>query len=122
MKQNNSSNSQNAHPVIVDPPPRPALPTMHTVQDAIDVCEREKSNFFLSAFMFQGCVYQLNLDCVAQLVERSDPARCCFQTGQARQAFAKLIVHHRRFHPYQNIRPPPPTNAIRKKPKPIASV
>ena len=84
-------NQNSKIPCLIDPAPRPALPAMHTVQDAIDVCEREKSNFFLSVFMFQGCVYQLNLDCIAQLAEQPDPARRRFQTGQARQAFAKLI-------------------------------
>jgi hypothetical protein len=92
MKTNNSSNNENSQPTIIDPVPhRPTLPTMHTVQDAIDVCQREKSNFFLSAFMFQGCVHKLSLDCVAQLAEQPDPAKRRFQTGQARQEFAKRL-------------------------------
>jgi hypothetical protein len=77
-------------PLIIDPTRRP-LPQMSTLQDAAKLNLQEKTTFFVSAFLFQGWVSELNLASVALLAEKPDPNDRSFQTGQAWSGFRKYF-------------------------------
>src|SRR4051794_17574479 len=79
-------------PRIIDPIPfRRPMPFMPTLDDAVKISEKEKSSFYVSAFMFQCWISQLCLDNVAQLAEKPNPADRFFQAGNARRGFQKLF-------------------------------
>src|SRR5882757_3334157 len=79
-------------PEIIDPMPfRRPLPFMPTLHDAAKLNEKEKSSFYVSAFLFQCWISHLCLDNTAQLAEKPDPADRLFQAGNAWRGFQKLF-------------------------------
>jgi hypothetical protein len=73
-------------PRIIDPiPSRRPLPLMQSIHDDATLNTRERTTFYVSAFLFQVRIAELSLANAAQIAEQPDPAKRSFQSGSENQ-------------------------------------
>jgi hypothetical protein len=69
------------------------LPFMKTMEDAMDVCQRENDNFYLTAFMIECWLGDVTCGTVEQYAERKSAKNRKLQQGLAVESFAALFGH-----------------------------
>src|SRR5690242_424956 len=70
---------------------RGPLPFMRTREDAVALSEKEKDNFYITAFMIEAWLGQTVLDNVAEYAEKKNPRERAMQTGQAWRLFLEVF-------------------------------
>ena len=72
-------------------PSETRLPLMKSIEDAVALCEKERDNFYLTAFVIQGWLGQLIVQAAAEYAEKKDAKDRVMQSGQAWRVFLDLF-------------------------------
>ena len=72
-------------------PSETRLPLMKSIDDAVALCEKERDNFYLTAFVIQGWLGQLIVQAAAEYAEKKDAKDRVMQSGQAWRVFLDLF-------------------------------
>src|SRR5437867_1012004 len=72
-------------------PSETRLPLMKTIDDAVALCEQERDNFYLTAFVIQGWLGQLVVQAAVEYAEEKNAKDRVMQSGEAGRVFRELF-------------------------------
>jgi len=72
---------------------RGRLPFMKSIEDAMALCEREHDNFYVTAFMIEVWLSQVDLRAAAEYAEKKNARDRAMQAGQAWRVFLEVFGH-----------------------------
>lgn len=75
------------------PKERGPLPLMKSLNDAMAICERERDNFYVTAFMIEAWLGELRVRTVAEYAEKKTAAERRLQTSEAGRLFQQGFGH-----------------------------